>query len=59
MTGAAGEITMHRATLTWTGGRKDLRAEDEPVAEVSGHIHHRAHDPCYVSNSVTCPVEIE
>jgi organic hydroperoxide reductase OsmC/OhrA len=40
-----------RPLVEWEG--------DEPSAEVVAELHRRAHERCFIANTVTCPVEIE
>jgi organic hydroperoxide reductase OsmC/OhrA len=40
-----------RPLVEWEG--------DEPPAEVVAELHRRAHERCFIANSVSCPVEVE
>ncbi len=53
--GADGRVRMTRATL-----RPLIRfAGAAPSAEVLAAIHHKAHEACYIANSVTTEVKVE
>jgi hypothetical protein len=43
MTTKTTTITMHHASVSWDAGRDDLRA----------------HELCFIANTVNCPVEVE
>jgi organic hydroperoxide reductase OsmC/OhrA len=52
---ADGKMAMTKVTLrprvTWSG--------DAPSAEQLADLHHRAHDACFIANSVTTEVKVE
>jgi organic hydroperoxide reductase OsmC/OhrA len=52
---ADGKMVMTRVTLwphvTWSG--------DPPSAEQLADLHHRAHEACFIANSVTTDVKVE
>jgi organic hydroperoxide reductase OsmC/OhrA len=54
--GAAGKLVMTRVVLrpavTFSG-------ETRPTAEELAHLHHRAHEECFIANSVTSEIVIE
>ena len=39
--------------------RPRIEWSDEPPADKVGELHHRAHDACFIANSVSFPVEVE
>jgi organic hydroperoxide reductase OsmC/OhrA len=39
--------------------RPRVSFEHDPGQEVLDRIHHRAHELCFIANSVNCPVEVE
>lgn len=53
---AAGKVAMLEVTLKprvrFGGGRVPSAAEHE-------HLHHAAHEACYIANSVNCPIHCE
>ena len=53
---AAGKVAMLEVTLRprvrFGGGRVPSEAEHQ-------HLHHQAHEACYIANSVSCPVHCE
>lgn len=54
-TNAAGKMAMTRVTLrprvTWSG--------DQPGEAAVADLHHRAHEACFIANSVTTEVTVE
>lgn len=44
------KVTLH-PRIDWDG--------DAPDAAALAEIHHKAHDACFIANSVTCPVTVE
>jgi organic hydroperoxide reductase OsmC/OhrA len=40
-----------RPRASWEGA--------EPAPEVVERLHHRAHEACFIANSVSCPVVVE
>ena len=39
--------------------RPKVAFEAEVDAETLERLHHKAHELCFVANSLTCPVEVE
>jgi organic hydroperoxide reductase OsmC/OhrA len=39
--------------------RPRVSFEDDPGIERVTDLHHRAHERCFIANSVSCPVEVE
>jgi organic hydroperoxide reductase OsmC/OhrA len=39
--------------------RPAIEFEGEPEPELLARLHERAHQRCYISNSLNCPVEVE
>jgi organic hydroperoxide reductase OsmC/OhrA len=48
---AVTRVVLH-PQITWAGGK-------EPTAEELADLHHKAHDACFISNSVTTEVVVE
>jgi organic hydroperoxide reductase OsmC/OhrA len=53
------EGTMDGTRFTRVVLRPRIRFEKNPGRAVIDHIHHRAHELCFIANSVSCPVEVE
>ncbi len=53
---AAGKTAMTRVTL-----RPEARfsGPKQPTREQLDELHHRAHDECFIANSVTCELRCE
>jgi organic hydroperoxide reductase OsmC/OhrA len=39
--------------------RPAIEFEGEPDAELVSRLHQRAHEACFIANSLNCPVEVE
>ena len=39
--------------------RPAIEFESDPGAETVAALHERAHEACYIANSLRCPVEVE
>jgi organic hydroperoxide reductase OsmC/OhrA len=39
--------------------RPAIEFESEPEPELLKRLHERAHEACYIANSLNCPVEVE
>jgi organic hydroperoxide reductase OsmC/OhrA len=39
--------------------RPTIEFEGDPDAETVASLHERAHEACYIANSLNCPVEVE
>jgi organic hydroperoxide reductase OsmC/OhrA len=53
---ADGKMWMSRVTLH---PRVEFSGERRPTADEIAHLHHRAHDDCFIANSVTTEVTVE
>ncbi len=54
------EGTMDGVRMTRVALRPRILWEGEaPADETVADLHHRAHEACFIANSVTCPVEVE
>jgi organic hydroperoxide reductase OsmC/OhrA len=53
------EGTMDGTRFTRVVLRPRVSFEEDPGQEVVDRIHHRAHELCFIANSVSCPVEVE
>ncbi|MFL6725679.1 MAG: OsmC family protein [Sphingomicrobium sp.] len=53
---ADGKMAMTRVTLH---PRVEFSGENPPTAEEIADLHHRAHDACFIANSVTTEVTVE
>jgi organic hydroperoxide reductase OsmC/OhrA len=54
---AEGEMDGHCFTRVVLRPRVSFEAEVDE--EMLDSLHHRAHERCFIANSVTCPVEVE
>jgi len=39
--------------------RPEIEFEGDPDSDLVGRLHERAHEACYIANSLNCPVEVE
>jgi organic hydroperoxide reductase OsmC/OhrA len=53
------EGTMDATRFTGVVLRPRVSFEDDPGAERVTDLHHRAHQHCFIANSVSCPVVVE
>jgi organic hydroperoxide reductase OsmC/OhrA len=53
------EGTMDGTRFTRVVLRPRVSFEEEPGDDVIDRIHHRAHELCFIANTVNCPVEVE
>jgi organic hydroperoxide reductase OsmC/OhrA len=53
------EGTMDGTRFTRVVLRPRVSFEEDPGQEVVDRIHHRAHELCFIANSVSCPVDVE
>ena len=53
---AAGKIVITQVTLR---PKVEWGGETQPNADEIAHLHHRAHDDCFIANSVTTEVRVE
>ena len=54
---AEGEMDGERFTRVTL--RPHVEVEPEPADGLLGDLHRRAHEACFIANSVRCPVEVE
>jgi organic hydroperoxide reductase OsmC/OhrA len=53
------EGTMNETRFTRVVLRPRVEFETDVAPELLDELHHRAHEACYIANSVSCPVEVE
>jgi organic hydroperoxide reductase OsmC/OhrA len=53
------EGTMDGTRFTGVVLRPEVRFGSQPAEELLDDLHHRAHQACFIANSVNCPVEVE
>jgi organic hydroperoxide reductase OsmC/OhrA len=53
------EGTMDGSRFTRVVLRPRVDFEAEVGAELVDELHHRAHEACFIANSVSCPVEVQ
>ena len=53
------EGTMDGIRFTRVALRPQVELQPAIDAERLADLHHRAHDACFIANSVSCPVEVE
>jgi len=53
------EGTMDGTRFTRVVLRPRVEFESEVASELVEELHHRAHEACFIANSVSCPVEVE
>ncbi len=53
------EGTMDATRFTGVVLRPRVSFEEDPGIERVTGLHHRAHERCFIANSVSCPVEVE
>jgi organic hydroperoxide reductase OsmC/OhrA len=53
---AAGKMVITRVTLR---PRVEWGGDKQPSADEVAHLHHRAHEDCFIANSVTSEVAVE
>ena len=53
------EATMDGTRFTRVVLRPRVTFREDPGREVIDQLHHRAHELCFVANTVNCPVEVE
>jgi len=53
------EGTMDGRRFTHVALRPRVQFEGEVDAETVAELHRRAHEACFIANSVSCPVEVE
>jgi organic hydroperoxide reductase OsmC/OhrA len=50
--------TMDGTRFTRVTLRPRVSFQEDPEPEVVDRIHHRAHERCFIANTVSCPVEV-
>jgi len=53
------EGTMDDTHFTQVVLRPRVGWEEDPGPDVLEDLHHRAHEACFIANSVSCPVEVQ
>jgi len=56
------QTSVHRARVSWDAGAGDVprvRFETDPGGDRVASLHRRAHERCFITNSVNFPVEVE